>query len=224
MSEESFQPPSSHTSRRQQKNAFVSGERRRSWDGPLQFPWQVKSRDFYINITVGNERLYVSRNSASFRLSEIGLPALPESIYNLLPNCTLDLAKPGAESKRKPPLKKPGGTSINPAHNWRSWPLWLSFGTAGREGTCIPATLSEALSRPHLVYPLASLDVSGQWPVFHADASPNEVSICCVILPPGTENSQGPSKDSHVFFTCNEEVIQAGAHRHTPSAVGTSPK
>jgi len=24
---------------------------------------------------------------------------------------------------------------------------------------------------------LASLDVSGQWPVFHADASPNEVSI-----------------------------------------------
>ena len=37
--------------------------------------------------------------------------------------------------------------------------------------------LSRALSRPCLVYPLASLDVSGQWPVFHADASPNEVSI-----------------------------------------------
>ena len=62
------------------------------------------------------------------------------------------------------------------------WPLWLSFGTAGREGTCIPATLSEALSRPHLVYPLASLDVSGQWPVYRADASPNEVSICPASL------------------------------------------
>jgi hypothetical protein len=41
-------------------------------------------------------------------------------------------------------------------------------------GVLLPATLSEALSRLHLVYPLASLDVSGQWPVSHAAASPNE--------------------------------------------------
>jgi len=48
----------------------------------------------------------------------------------------------------------------------------------------IPATLSKALIRPCLVYPLASLDVSGQWPVSRADASPNEVFLChieCVV-------------------------------------------
>src|SRR3972149_5471529 len=48
----------------------------------------------------------------------------------------------------------------------------------------IPATLSKALIRPCLVYPLASLDVSGQWPVSCADASPNEVFPChieCVV-------------------------------------------
>jgi hypothetical protein len=38
----------------------------------------------------------------------------------------------------------------------------------------IPATLSKALCRPCLVYPLASLDISGQWPISCADASPNE--------------------------------------------------
>jgi hypothetical protein len=42
-------------------------------------------------------------------------------------------------------------------------------------GGKLPATLSGALIRPGLVYPLASFDVSGQWPVYHADASPNEV-------------------------------------------------
>jgi len=35
-----------------------------------------------------------------------------------------------------------------------------------------------ALSRPRLVYPLASFDVSGQRPVSRADASPNEVPSC----------------------------------------------
>ena len=42
-------------------------------------------------------------------------------------------------------------------------------------GMLLPATLSGALIRPGLVYPLASFDVSGQWPFYHADASPNEV-------------------------------------------------
>ena len=37
-----------------------------------------------------------------------------------------------------------------------------------------PATLNEALSRPHLVYPWVSFDSSGQRPVSRADASPNE--------------------------------------------------
>ena len=50
----------------------------------------------------------------------------------------------------------------------------MSFGTAWRRGDFIPATLSKALARPYLVYPLVSLDISGQWPLSHADASPNE--------------------------------------------------
>lgn len=56
---------------------------------------------------------------------------------------------------------------------------WLSFSTAERKGkkrnSSSPATLSKAFCRPCLVYPLASLDVSGQWPVSRAAASPNEV-------------------------------------------------
>ena len=54
-------------------------------------------------------------------------------------------------------------------------PHWLSFGTAQRRA-CAPATLGKALIRLRLVYPLASLDVSGQWPVSCADTSPNEGS------------------------------------------------
>jgi len=38
----------------------------------------------------------------------------------------------------------------------------------------IPAMLSEALCRHHLVYPLASFDVSGQWLMYFANAWPNE--------------------------------------------------
>jgi hypothetical protein len=38
----------------------------------------------------------------------------------------------------------------------------------------LPAILGEALFRPHLSYPLESLDISGQWLVSSADASPNE--------------------------------------------------
>ncbi len=56
-------------------------------------------------------------------------------------------------------------------------PLWSSFGTAERRSFTAPATLSDALGRRRLVYPLASLDVSGQWPVSCANASPNEVSV-----------------------------------------------
>ena len=65
---------------------------------------------------------------------------------------------------------------------WQPWTRvtrdtpWLSFGTAQRKGSSAsPATLSKAFCRPCLVYPLASLDVSGQWPVSRAAASPNEV-------------------------------------------------
>ena len=46
-----------------------------------------------------------------------------------------------------------------------------------------PATLSETLIRSHLVYPLASLDVSGQWPVYLAAAWPNEGSVCLSTIP-----------------------------------------
>jgi hypothetical protein len=65
-------------------------------------------------------------------------------------------------------------------------PLWLSFSTAHRKDCIrIPATLSGALIRLHLVYPLASFDVSGQWPVYLAAAWPNEdCSICVVLIHP----------------------------------------
>ncbi len=55
-----------------------------------------------------------------------------------------------------------------------------------------PATLSGALSRPSLVYPLASLDVSGQWPVYHAAASPNEVLFNGANILPRSYLCQGP--------------------------------
>ena len=66
-------------------------------------------------------------------------------------------------------------------------PHWLSFSTAHRRDQLpIPATLSGALFRLHLVYPLASFDVSGQWPVYLAAAWPNEDDSSCtaVIHPP----------------------------------------
>lgn len=57
-------------------------------------------------------------------------------------------------------------------------PSLLSFGTAQRRdpfiGVFLPAILGKALFRPHLSYPLESLDISGQWLVSGADASPNE--------------------------------------------------
>ena len=61
---------------------------------------------------------------------------------------------------------------------------WFSFGTARRREICFPATLSKALIRPYLVYPLASFDVSGQWPVYLAAAWPNEGSIYSVTILP----------------------------------------
>jgi hypothetical protein len=67
----------------------------------------------------------------------------------------------------------------------KTLPLWLSFSTAHRRDL-FPATLSEALIRLRLVYPLASFDVSGQWPVYHTAAWPNEdySSYISVIHPP----------------------------------------
>ncbi len=78
-------------------------------------------------------------------------------------------------------------------------PLWWSFGTACRR-VVIPAMLSKALDRPCLVYPLASLDVSGQWPVSHADASPNEgflLQIRLIITLKSWIGSLGNSLDLH---------------------------
>ena len=83
------------------------------------------------------------------------------------------------EAKRKPPrrlTREVSGKTPWTAPIRCRQPLWLSFGTAQRKEELLPpATLNKALSRPCLVYPLASLDVSGQWPVSRADASPNEV-------------------------------------------------
>jgi hypothetical protein len=54
----------------------------------------------------------------------------------------------------------------------------------------LPATLSRTLIRSYLVYPLASLDVSGQWPVYHTAASPNEVLITWRLYTCGGETSR----------------------------------
>ena len=94
---------------------------------------------------------------------------------------------------------KPGGMLTARSHTPMRWPHWLSFGTAGREGTCFPATLSGALSRLCLVYPLASLDVSGQWPVFHTDASPNEVPIYIGAYPTARRQSQEAFRYNFLF-------------------------
>ena len=131
---------------------------------------------------------------------------------------TLVLAEPGEESKRKPPVKAPGGTCIEPPRTSCGLPHWLSFGTAGREGNCIPATLSKALVRPRLVYPLASLDVSGQWPVVHADASPNEVSNCLCLIPLLYRGRQGLGfrnsiQDIHRFLWPINPLMAASAGR-----------
>ncbi len=77
------------------------------------------------------------------------------------------------------------------AHQY-TLPLWLSFSTAHRRDQLpIPATLSGALFRLHLVYPLASFDVSGQWPVYLAAAWPNEdYSSCTVFIHPRYKDCQ----------------------------------
>jgi len=76
----------------------------------------------------------------------------------------------------------------------------------------IPATLSEALSRPHLLYPLASFDVSGQWPVYLAAAWPNEdYSDCTMVIHLRNKNCQEFLK---VFFklVCKKENL----FKHSP--------
>ena len=92
--------------------------------------------------------------------------------------------------RRKPSMitKKPPGAGRFP--NLTIIPRVASRAPPGRVlalcivGLTLPATLSGALSRPSLVYPLASLDVSGQWLVYHTDASPNEViQLCTNIMP-----------------------------------------
>jgi hypothetical protein len=86
-----------------------------------------------------------------------------------------------ANNRTPPQSRRPGGAASRQralarcdTRTRRDTPWW-SFSTAQRKGDTPPATLSKALSRPCLVYPLASLDVAGQWPVSRAAASPNEV-------------------------------------------------
>ena len=48
---------------------------------------------------------------------------------------------------------------------------------AGVPASTIPATLAFALIRRGLFYPLASLDISGQWPVFEQEPHRNGRSV-----------------------------------------------
>ena len=73
---------------------------------------------------------------------------------------------------------RPRMTGRRPRRRAPSLVLW--FGTVrrrartrcharGRRPAAVPATLAFALSRRGLFYPLASLDISGQWPVFEQE-------------------------------------------------------
>ena len=62
---------------------------------------------------------------------------------------------------------------------------------AGVPASQIPATLAFALSRRGLFYPLASLDISGQWPVFEQEPHRNGRSVL-----PRAVNAQAASRPS----------------------------
>ena len=84
--------------------------------------------------------------------------------------CLLEFSGMPSESTRSPPFKKinlleiSGGWNIATPRRDSASASWSGFGNARRRELA-PATLSGALIRPSLVYPLASFDVSGQWPV-----------------------------------------------------------
>ena len=62
---------------------------------------------------------------------------------------------------------------------------------AGVPASTIPATLAFALSRRGLFYPLASLDISGQWPVFEQEPHRNGRSVL-----PRAVNAQAANRPS----------------------------
>ncbi len=118
--------------------------------------------------------------------------------------------------KENLPKKTRKRVTLTTTHHLRGRPLLLSFGTVGCERSCIPATLSTALTRPCLVYPLASLDVSGQWPVVHADASPNKESIYVNTYTLAKSQSQGSAfkilANSHLFYCQGRFYPVPGSH------------
>ena len=110
--------------------------------------------------------------------------------------CLLEFSGMPSESTRSPPFKKinlleiSGGWNAATPRRDSASASWSGFGNARRRELA-PATLSGALIRPSLVYPLASFDVSGQWPVYHADASPNEGSVVVLRIHPQIAVRQG---------------------------------
>lgn len=104
---------------------------------------------------------------------------LSESMRQLLPICALNLARPAQSQKESLPLFH--RRQLTREEEQPPPGLASALHVVGRN---VPATLSKALIRLYLVYPLASFDVSGQWLVYHAAAWPNEVSICVVSLLP----------------------------------------
>jgi hypothetical protein len=110
-----------------------------------------------------------------------------------------DLAEAWHIINRTPP-NRTGGVRANRDNQRSHPPAPPGRGLALRVvGFILPATLSGALSRPGLVYPLASFDVSGQWPVSHADASPNEVIQFVATIHPSKTTRQG--EDACIIVT-----------------------
>ena len=110
--------------------------------------------------------------------------AVVHALTPLLHLCCTQVAGagPSTGAKRDLPVSRPRG-----GHNTSLCSAARSNATGhppGRAlalrvvGNSVPATLSKALIRPCLAYPLASLDVSEQRPVYRAGASPNEGPFC----------------------------------------------
>lgn len=134
---------------------------------------------------------------------------------------------------RKPPVLRGGFDCglrpTGPPHAMQcaGCPHWFSFGTARREEFFTPATLSKALIRPCLVYPLASLDVSGQWPVSAQTPRLTRVFMGAIVSPPlgevntKTQTSIVNSDDNPPGAAVALQFVQCrvdgpGVQRHCP--------
>ena len=85
----------------------------------------------------------------------------------------------------------------------------------------VPATLSFALSRRGLFYPLASLDISGQWPVFGQEPHLTDGAYVRVVNAPETASPAG-TVDCRARYAAAQRLY-AGAPPVAPDAEPEGP-